>query len=172
MTERLGDFAAHRAMAGHGAFVSEMARRHGGETVEIRGDGFLLAFASARSAVRCAIELQRGLDRLRRERPADAISTRTGLHSGPAIAHGDGYFGRNVILAARIAERAAPDEILVSARVRELAGEQVELRTDAGRRLSLKGFASREQVFALSWAEGSRPSRWLPGGDPSLPATR
>ncbi len=152
MTERLGDFAAHRVMARHRAFVAETARRHGGETVEIRGDGFLLAFASAHAAVRCAVALQRGLAWAGRERPADAIQVRTGLHSGAAIADQGAYFGRNVILAARIAERAEPDEILVSARVRELLDGRAEFRTHAGRRVSLKGFASRQQVFALDWA--------------------
>ena len=152
MTERLGDSAAHRVMARHRAFVAETARRHGGETVEVRGDGFLLAFASACSAVHCAIALQSGLACAAHERPAEAISVRTGLHTGPAIADEGFYFGRNVILAARVAERAEPDEILVSAELRELLRGRAEFRTGAGRRVSLKGFAERQQVFALSWA--------------------
>jgi class 3 adenylate cyclase len=152
MTERLGDFAAHRVMAGHRAVIAETARRNRGQTVEVRGDGFLLAFEATQNAMRCAVALQRELARAASRRPADAIRVRMGLHSGPAIAEGEGYFGRNVILAARIAGRAGPDEILVSARVRELARRSPEFALGEGRRVSLKGFAARQQVFALDWA--------------------
>ncbi len=67
-----------------------MRAGHGGETVEVRGDGFLLAFAPVQAAARGAIEMGRGLSSIEQSDSAEAISVRTDLHSGPAIADGGG----------------------------------------------------------------------------------
>ena len=50
----------------------------------------------------------------------DAISAaglppaHVGLHTGPVVFQGGDYFGRTVNLAARIGERAAPGQVLVT----------------------------------------------------------
>ena len=63
MTERLGDEAAHRVIQTHNRILREQVAAHEGREVDSQGDGFLLAFPSARE--RCA---RRGGDaaRLRR----------------------------------------------------------------------------------------------------------
>jgi tetratricopeptide (TPR) repeat protein len=59
MTERLGDREAYRVVQAHNEVVRRECKAHGGFEVELRGDGFLLAFPSALSGVRCGIALQR-----------------------------------------------------------------------------------------------------------------
>ena len=54
MLERLGDLGAHQLVQSHNAIVREHTAAHGGHEVELRGDGFLLAFGSAQRAVQCA----------------------------------------------------------------------------------------------------------------------
>jgi class 3 adenylate cyclase len=82
------------------------------------------------------------------------VNARIGIHFGPALRSADGYFGTTVILSARVAEEAAPGEILVSATlVRRLANR--ELRVDAGRWVLLKGIPEPSLVFSLPW----RPKR-------------
>ena len=50
MLERLGDVAAHQLVQEHNSIVRDQTRAHGGHEVELRGDSFLLAFASSRQA--------------------------------------------------------------------------------------------------------------------------
>jgi class 3 adenylate cyclase len=75
-----------------------------------------------------------------------------GLHTGEAIAEEGDFFGRNVILAARIAAKASGGEILVSETLREQAAEDGDgLRFDVGRELELKGMAGTHMVYRAEW---------------------
>jgi class 3 adenylate cyclase len=77
-----------------------------------------------------------------------------GLHTGEVISEEGDYFGKNVILAARIAAQALGGEILVSEELREAAssGNGDGLRFDEGRELELKGLAGSHRVFRAEWA--------------------
>ena len=70
------------------------------------------------------------------------------------------YFGKNVILAARIAAQAVGGEILVSEELRAAAssGNGNGLRFDEGRELELKGLAGSHLVFRAEWAESDAAS--------------
>ena len=85
-----------------------------------------------------------------------------GLHTGEVIAEEGDFFGKNVILAARIAAQADGGEILVSERMRDAAEdhgsegpEGTDLRFDEGRELELKGLAGTHRVYRAEW---ERPS--------------
>ena len=60
-------------------------------------------------------------------------------------------FGKAVIIAARIASHARGGEIVVSARVKELAEESGEFRFGTGRAATLKGLAGTYEVFEITW---------------------
>ena len=79
----------------------------------------MLVFPSPVGALRCAIEVQRAFEERAAERPDERIRVRMGLHTGEAIAEEGDFFGRNVILAARIAAQARGGEILVSEALHE-----------------------------------------------------
>jgi class 3 adenylate cyclase len=83
------------------------------------GDGFMLAFGSARRALQCAADIQRAFAE-RNESAEEPIRVRIGLHTGEAIKEADDFYGKNVILAARIAGQAQGGEILVSSLLKEL----------------------------------------------------
>ncbi len=152
LTRRLGDARALAVIAAHLDLVRSLLERHGGEEVELRGDGVLLAFDAPARAVRFASSLLERQARDSARSPDGAIRLRIGIHSGEAIRAQGGYFGCAVIFAARIAARAEPDEILVSSRVEaELAGSR-EFRLGRGRALSLKGFPARHRVRAVGRA--------------------
>jgi adenylate cyclase len=78
---------------------------------------------------------------------------RMGLHTGEVIAEEGDFFGKNVILAARIAAQAGGGEILVSDQMREAASANNGdgLRFDEGRELELKGLAGSHKVFRAGW---------------------
>jgi class 3 adenylate cyclase len=149
MTERLGDLRAHEVVREHNRIVREQVARHGGHEVELRGDGFLMAFASARQGVQCAIALQRALSRSSGD---EAIRVRIGLHTGEALRDADKFFGRTVIQAFRIADLARGGEILVSSLTRELVASAGDLQFGEPRSVELKGLAGEHAVHPVSWS--------------------
>ena len=72
-----------------------------------------------------------------------------GLHTGEAIKEGADFFGKSVILAARIASQALGGQILVSSLLRALVESSGEFGFDEGRELELKGLAGTHQVFEV-----------------------
>jgi class 3 adenylate cyclase len=153
MTERLGDHAAHEVIRRHNAVVREQTSAHGGAEVELQGDGFLLAFGDAAAAVRCAVAIQRAFDAQNQSGEFDEpIRVRIGLHTGQAIRDKDRFFGRTVILAARIADQAKGGTVLASADVKSRIDARDEF-SFAGRRLvDLKGISGAQEVFEVAWA--------------------
>jgi class 3 adenylate cyclase len=64
---------------------------------------------------------------------------RAGLHHGKPRKIGGDYLGVDVNIAARLAENAGPDEILVSQRVLDQLGEIDGLDVKKKRRFKVKG---------------------------------
>jgi class 3 adenylate cyclase len=73
MTERLGDQKWMEVLREHNKIVRRNVKAHGGFEVKSEGDGFMLAFQSAKRALQCAIETQRAFaERNRSARPEPA----------------------------------------------------------------------------------------------------
>jgi serine/threonine protein kinase/class 3 adenylate cyclase len=151
MTERLGDRAAFRVVADHNEIVRTTSEAHGGLEVELRGDGFLLAFPSALAGTRCAVALQRAFDAYSARHPEQPIQLRIGLHTGEAIKDEDKFFGKTVIQAFRIADLAGADEILVSEEVRRVSEGLSDLRFARERTLPLKGISGEHRIWCVDW---------------------
>ena len=90
----------------HNQIVREQVAAHAGYEVELQGDGFLLAFGSARSALLCSIAIQRSFLVDAENHPEQPIRVRIGLHTGEVLRDADKFFGLTVIMAARIASQA------------------------------------------------------------------
>jgi class 3 adenylate cyclase len=151
MTERLGDLEAREVIRTHNAIVREQVAAHGGYEVELQGDGFLLAFSSARRGLLCAIAIQRAFAAYSEAHPDEPIRVRIGLHTGEALKDVDKFFGKTVILAARIASVARGGEILASSLLKELTESTGDLRFGAAREVDLKGLSERQRVHAVEW---------------------
>jgi class 3 adenylate cyclase len=151
MAEALGDQRWVEVLRTHNALVREQMAAHGGTEVKVHGDGFMVAFASARSAILAAVDAQRAMARYRDEHPGVPVGIRIGLHTGEVVARDGDYFGRNVILAARIADRAAGGEILTSALVKELTESAGDLTFDDGEDVELKGLSKPCRVHRVEW---------------------
>ena len=80
--------------------------------------------------------------------PAVTVAPRIG---GEVIKEADDFFGKTVIVAARIADHAGGGEIVVSASVKALINGDGEFAFDEGRRTTLKGLAGEQQVFRVVW---------------------
>ena len=158
MTERLGDQRAHEILRAHSTILREQIAAHGGFEVKAQGDGFMVAFPSARRALLGAVAIQRAMAADGAGHADAPIRVRLGLHTGEAIKEGDDFHGRSVIVAARIAAAAQSGEILVSAPVRELVESAAEFTFDRGRDVELKGLTGRHRVFAVRWEAAATAS--------------
>ena len=81
------------------------------------------------------------------------IRVRIGSHVGEVIREGDDFFGRTVILAARVGATATGGEILVSDTLRRAVGDRAEYggKFAESREVELKGFSGTHQVHSLVW---------------------
>ena len=113
----LAQLKAHRR-----ALVDPKIAEHRGRIVKTTGDGVLVEFASGVDALRCAVEVQRGMAERNAEVPQDKrIEFRVGIHQGDIIIDGGDIFGDGVNVAARLEGLAEPGSICVSGRVQENA---------------------------------------------------
>ena len=151
LIDRLGDEAGDRLLRDHFAVLREAAKEHGGQEVKSLGDGLMLAFASALSALACAVRMQRRIAASVDEAGGEAVGLRIGLNAGEAISAEGDYFGRPVVVAKRLCDRAGRGQILVSDVLRSLVGNRAEYRFIALGALQLKGFADPVTAFGLDW---------------------
>ena len=150
MTERLGDQRWLEVLREHNAIVREQVAAHEGFEVKSEGDGFMLAFQSARRGIECGVDIQRAFAE-RNESAEEPVRVRIGLHTGEAIKEADDFYGKNVILAARIAGQAQGGEILVSSLLKELTESGGDIEFGEGREVELKGLAGWHQVHQIQW---------------------
>jgi class 3 adenylate cyclase len=150
MMERLGDRDALRVVEDHNRIVRTQCEAHGGFEVELRGDGFLVAFPTPVSGVRCAVALQHAFDAYSRGHDEQPIRIRIGLHCGTAIRDEDKFFGKTVIHAFRIADLAARDEILVSGHLQSLVADR-GFQFGGEREVTLKGFSGTHAIARVDW---------------------
>ena len=118
--------------------------------MKTEGDGFMVAFGSARKALQCAIEVQRAISQ-HNESASEPFKIRIGLHTGEAIQEAGDFYGKHVNLAARIANQAKGGEILVSSLLKELTESGGDIAFSNGRNLELKGLTGTHLVYAVAY---------------------
>jgi class 3 adenylate cyclase len=111
----------HERLKAHlSELVDPKIKEHRGRIVNNTGDGLLAEFASVVDAVRCAVEVQRGMaERNAAIPPEQRIEFRVGINLGDVIAEGEDIFGDGVNVAARLEGLAQPGGICVSRVVRD-----------------------------------------------------
>jgi class 3 adenylate cyclase len=139
IADSMGDQRWRRVLQDHYAMTRAEAAQHGGTEVKTRGDGLLLTFASPRRAVQFAVSFQEALAKERVADPGYALEARVGVHSGEVERDGTDVVGRNVSLACRLCDAAAPGEVLASAVVADLVDSASDLAFGPARELALAG---------------------------------
>ena len=152
LNARLGDLRWLEILRIHHAVIREQIAGHGGFEVKAQGDGFMIAFPSARRAVLCALAIPAALDAALAGHPDGPLRVRIGLHTGEAIREHNDFYGRNVALAARITEQAAAGEILASAVVKQLTDSAGDIAFGPEREVELKGLGL-QRVHAVARAD-------------------
>jgi adenylate cyclase len=104
-----------RLTAHRGELVDPTIAKHRGRIVKTTGDGMLVEFASVVDAVRCAVELQRGMAGRNAAVDMDQrIRFRIGITVGDIIFQDGDIFGDGVNIAARLEGIAEPGGMCIS----------------------------------------------------------
>ena len=100
--------------------VDPKVSEYGGRIVKTTGDGLLVEFASVVDAMRCAIEVQKGMAERNALVPeSKRIEFRIGVHQGDIIGDAGDTFGDAVNIAARLEALSTPGGVCVSSRAQE-----------------------------------------------------
>jgi class 3 adenylate cyclase len=144
-----GDKAWLDVLHAHNRVVTSVTLEHGGTVVKGVGDGFLLAFTSARTALAASRAIQ---DRIAEtfNDPGSPIRVRIGIHTGEATREADDFFGHAVNYAARVAGAATGGEVLVSSLTHDLVMATGEYGFDTPREAELKGIEGPQLLYPLA----------------------
>jgi adenylate cyclase len=155
----LNTLKAHRR-----ELIDPKIAEYGGRIVKTTGDGLLLEFSSVVDAVRCAVDMQRGMSKRNSSVPADQrIDFRIGINVGDIIIENDDIFGDGVNVAARLQELAEPGGICVSGRVHEDAHGKVDVSFEDTAERQLKNIARPVRVFRILLGEVAGGSQLASG---------
>ena len=141
-----GDEAALELLRDVGEAIEPAVREHNGDVVKRLGDGMMAVFTGSANAVDAVEAARDGLARIEAEGYRPVI--RAGIHRGYPRKIGDDYLGVDVNIAARIAEQAGPDELLVSDRVVEELSEDA-VRARRKRLFRGKGVPKEMTIYSL-----------------------
>jgi adenylate cyclase len=146
-------------MAHRRELIEPKIREHRGRVVKTTGDGFLATFESVLAALRCAVEVQRGMAERNALVPeAQRLVFRLGINAGDMIVDGDDIYGDGVNIAARLETMSEPGGICVSARVQEDASGRLDLGfEDLGER-QLKNIARPVRLYRVVFDRAEAPA--------------
>jgi adenylate cyclase len=130
--------------------VNPKIGEHRGRIVKNTGDGFLAEFASVVDAVRCAVEIQRGMAEREPEVPEERrIRFRIGINLGDVIVEEHDIFGDGVNVAARLEGLAEPGGICVSRVVRDQVRDRLEYTFEDMGEQQVKNIARPVRVYRV-----------------------
>jgi adenylate cyclase len=156
----------HERLKAHlGELVEPKISQHRGRTVKNTGDGLLAEFVSVVDAVRCAVEIQRGMAEREPEVPEEQrIRFRIGINLGDVIAEEHDIFGDGVNITARLEGLAEPGGVLVSNTVHDHVRDRLPFTFEDLGEHQVKNIARAVRVYRIH-------DRAVPGGHPA-PASR
>jgi len=135
------------------ALVDPKIEEHRGRIVKTTGDGMLVEFSSVVDAVRCAVELQRGMSERNAGVSVDKrIEFRIGVNLGDIIIDNDDIFGDGVNIAARLEGIAEPGGICISRQAHDHLREKLSFTCEKLGLRNLKNIAKPVEVYSVNFA--------------------
>ncbi len=132
-----------------------------GDEVKTTGDSMVAVFASGVDALSCAVAMQQGVHRHRRE-DAPLLEIRVGLSLGEVTFEAGDVFGTAVVEAARLVARAAGGQILATGLLRAVVGTRAPARFVELGSLELKGLPEPVPTYEVVWERSPSPTFALP----------
>lgn len=145
---------------------------YAGRIVKTTGDGFLAEFASVVDAIRCAVDIQRGMaERNRTVTPDRRLVFRIGLNLGDVIVQNGDLYGDGVNVAARLEALAEPGGICLSASAHEQVRDKlgaVQFEDLGEHRVKNIARAIRAYRVAIGLTQSTSPAAPTPSASPSI----
>src|SRR5262252_4202125 len=137
---------------------------HRGRVVKTTGDGILIEFPSVVDALRCALDVQRGMNRQNADVTTEnRIEFRVGINVGDVVVEGEDLLGDSVNVAARLEGIAEPGGICISESAYQQVRDKVDVTfQDAGEQ-QLKNIPRPVRAYQM------RPSGAAASSRPTLP---
>jgi len=129
--------------------ITTLVPQHGGELIEMRGDGALCVFGSSVEAVRCAQGVQQAL--------SGDVPLRIGLHLGDITQREGHLFGDAVNVASRIEAMGVAGAVLLSDPIRQQVKNKPEIELKPLGKFTFKNVAEPMEVYALAGAGLAMP---------------
>ena len=144
--------------------VDPKIAEHRGRVVKNTGDGLLAEFGSVVDAVRCAVDVQRGMAERNTDVPQEKrIEFRIGINVGDVMIDRGDIFGDGVNIAARLEGLAEPGGICISEDAHRQVRGKLELTSEDMGEQKLKNIPQPVRVYRV------RPSTAAASTRPSLP---
>jgi len=145
--------------------VDPKITEHRGRIVKTTGDGMLVEFVSVVDAVRCAVDIQRGMAERNAEVQADRrIEFRIGINVGDIISDSNDIYGDGVNVAARLEALAEPGGITVSRNVHDQVRDKLSFGFEDMGEQVVKNIARPIGVHRVSLLESAPPTTFKSTG--------
>jgi hypothetical protein len=131
--------------------LQPLLEQHHGRAFKVAGDGVLVEFASAVSALQCAIDLQHASAAANADLSEDRqIVLRIGLNLGDVMIEGSDLYGDGINIAARLEAIAEPGGILISGTAYDHVRNKIRAGFDDLGAQKLKNIAQPVHVYRIS----------------------
>ncbi len=144
LTEAMGDRAAADVLDRLSSLVRDATGRAQGHVVKQSGDGFMLVFRDAASAVTAALEIEEATSS-----EPQFPATHSGIHWGRVLYREGDYVGAVVNIASRLSAEAERHQTVVTADVRDKSKGLEEAEFVALGKRKLKGVADAVELFEV-----------------------
>ena len=142
--------------------IDSKIAEYGGRIVKTTGDGLLVEFPSVVDAVRCAVDVQRGMaERNEGVAPDQRLDFRIGINVGDIIIDGDDILGDGVNIAARLEALADPGGICVSRVVRDQVLDKLTFTFEDLGAHQVKNIARPVDVYRVDLGSGAARAQSL-----------
>jgi TolB-like protein/class 3 adenylate cyclase len=149
----LAQWKAHWAV-----LIEPKVKENRGRIARITGDGLLVEFSSVVDALRCAVDIQRGMVGRNATVPQERrIVFRMGINFGELIIDGGDFWGDGVNIAARLETLAEPGGICVSGRVQEDALGKLNVSFEDAGEQQLKNITRPVRVYRVRLEPAVKP---------------
>ena len=161
LMNQIGDEPAEALRRAHYRLLREaVAQNHGHETKNL-GDGLMVVFDTATSAVACAVAIQRAVLR-HNQHQSHPLSVRVGINVGEPIRSQEDYFGWSVVTARRLCDQAEDGQILASEVVTHLAQPDGAVSFRPVGELSVGTLGKAVSAFEVVWEAVAEEALPLP----------
>jgi class 3 adenylate cyclase/pimeloyl-ACP methyl ester carboxylesterase len=148
IVSEVGDAKARDLFVQHDKLIRKLIAKYGGIELQNLGDGFMLSFPSATYAIRCACAMQQTFSH-----DLPQIKLKIGINTGEVvIREGHHPFGQAVVIASRIVEKCAGQQILISDISKGLASGSKFVCSEIGK-FKPKGIDYSVKLFEVIWSE-------------------